>query len=149
MNYAKATSLLLLSLIPLSFIGYWFAVDLEHLFFLYEWSLVVLMLAIVYFSFLGIYKEKKNKWIFISTLAFTIQMSVLFLFIGPFTHFSFIMIYYVTSTITTILMVISLKKLQKYRYLPITFLFFSILSTLYVILINNLWGKDLSFILLF
>ncbi|WP_163100334.1 hypothetical protein [Peribacillus alkalitolerans] len=147
MNYVKVTSLLLLSILPFSLIGYWFAVDHEHLFFLYEGALLFIILATFFFAIKGVSKDKKNKWTLISTLGFTFQMAILFLFLGPFTHYVFILIYYVATIVAAIMMIMSLKKMHKNRYLPITFLVISIISTLYVILLNNLWGSNLSFIL--
>jgi hypothetical protein len=148
MNYVKVTSLLLLSILPVSLIGYWFAVDHEHLFFLYEWAMLFIILATFFFAMIGVAKDKYNKWPLNSIIGFTFQMAILFLFLGPFTHFAFILVYYVAATISAILMIMSIKKMQKYRFLPGIFLFISVLSTFYVIFLNSLWGNDLSFILL-
>ena len=131
--------------IPLSVIGYYFAVNNESLFFLYEWSLVVLVLISIVLSIKNIVSTKNNlKWVAISILAFLIQFSVLGLFLGPLTHYFMIYIYYVFSIISFVIFITTIRKNKILRIIPIIFTIITGFFTLYIMLLNVLWGNDLS-----
>jgi hypothetical protein len=55
-KYIKINALLLLAIIPLSVVGYLFAVYDESLFFLYEWLLALLILSSTILSIISIIK---------------------------------------------------------------------------------------------
>ena len=131
--------------IPLSVIGYYFAVNNGSLFFLYEWSLVVLVLISIVLSIKNIVSTKNNlKWVAISILAFLIQFSVLGLFLGPLTHYFMIYIYYVFSIVSFVIFITTIRKNKILRIIPIIFTIITGFFTLYIMLLNVLWGNDLS-----
>lgn len=146
-KYLKTSLILLTAIIPLSVIGYLFAVYEESLFFLYEWSLGIIIIALVIFSGMSVIQTKGNlKWISISLLAFLIHFSVLGLFLGPFTSSSLFLPFYVISILALAIYVNTFKKIEKYKFIPAAFSFFSVLFLAYMLLLNVLWGQDLSFI---
>jgi len=145
LRYITINSLLLLAIAPISLIGYFFAVHNESLFFLYEWLLSLMIVGVILLAIVGIIKIKsKLKWISISILAFMIQFSVLSLFLGPFTKYPLFILYYFIAAIAFVLFILTIKKVDKFKFIPINFIVLSIILTLYMILLNNLWGKDLS-----
>lgn len=73
-----------------------------------------------------------------------IQFSVLSLFLGPFTKYAIFMVYYLVAFIAFVVFIVTIKKVDKFKYIPIFFTVISIIFTLYMFLLNNLWGKDLS-----
>lgn len=144
-KYVKRTIFLLLATIPLSIVGYLFAVYNESLFFLYEWLLTLLILASMILSIIGIVKMKSNlKWISISILAFLVQFSALCLFLGPFTKYGLFSLFYIVTVIAFVVFIMAYRKADKFKWLPIIFTILSATFTLYILLLNNLWGKDLS-----
>lgn len=135
----------MLSIIPLLIIGYFFAVYKEDLFYLFEWFLTILMVVMLIYSIINVIKIKSNlKWIAISTLFFLMQLSVFCLFLGPFTQYEFFYLYYVVSILSFVIFIGSIRKASKYKFVPISFTILSIVLSLYMILLNSLWGKDLS-----
>jgi hypothetical protein len=144
-KYVKINALLLLAIIPLSVVGYLFAVYNESLFFLYEWLLTLLILGSTILSIISIVKIKGNlKWVSISILAFLIQFSVLGLFLGPFTEYGLFSLFYIVTFFAVVVFVAAFRKIDKFKFLPIIFIILSIMFTFYMLLLNNLWGRDLS-----
>jgi hypothetical protein len=144
-QYIKWNAFLLLAIIPLSIVGYYFAVYNESLFFLYEWLLTLLIIISIIFSIISIIKIKSGlKWVSMSILAFLIQFSVLGLFLGPITHFRMFYLYYFVALIAVVVFIVAIRKVNKLKFLPIIFTVLSVIFTLYMILLNNLWGNDLS-----
>jgi hypothetical protein len=141
----KINALLLLAIIPLSIIGYWFAVNKESLFYLYEWLLTLLIAITFILSIINSVKIKSNlKWVSLSIMSFIIQFSVLCLFLGPFTHFSLFYLFYIVTIAVTAVYILTLSKVTQYKYLPRLFMILSVLFTLYMIFLQNLWGSSLS-----
>jgi hypothetical protein len=144
-NYIKINTLLLLAIIPISIVGYLFAVFNESLFFLFEWLFTLLILVSIIFSIISIVKIKSSlKWIPISILAFLVQFSVLSLFLGPFTEYRIFSLFYIVTFLAVVVFIIAFRKVNKFKFIPIIFLIFSITFTFYMLLLNNLWGTDLS-----
>lgn len=145
LRYLTINSLLLLAIVPLSLIGYVFAVYNESLFFIYEWLFSLNVVGVFILAIIGIVKiQSKLKWISISILAFMIQFSVFSLFLGPFTKYPLFTLYYFIAGIAFVLFILAIRKVDKFKFIPIIFTVLSIILTLYMILLNNLWGKDLS-----
>jgi hypothetical protein len=144
-KYIKINALLLLAIIPLSVVGYLFRVYNESLFFLYELLLTLLILGSTILSIISIVKIKGNlKWGSISILAFLIQFSVLSLFLGPFTRYDLFSVFYIVTFFATIIFIITFVKVEKFKLLLIIFIIVSIIFTFYMLLLNSLWGRDLS-----
>lgn len=141
----KLNVYLLLIIIPLSILGYYFAVNNESLFFLYEWLLAALVITLLIFSIKNIVSIKSNlKWVAISILAFLIQFSVLALFLGPMTHYLMFYLYYVIAIVSFTIFIITIRKNKTLRVIPLLFFILTGLITLYIMTINALWGTDLS-----
>jgi hypothetical protein len=144
-KYVKLNVCLLLGVIPLSVLGYTFAVYNESLFFLYEWLLLLLLLASIILSIIGIIKTKSNlQWISTSFLAFLVQFSVLSLFLGPFTEYVWFSLYYFVAFCAFIVFIVTINKVDRFKPIPIIFIIISLLFTFYMLLLNNLWGTGLS-----
>ncbi|MFD2443614.1 hypothetical protein ACFSO7_06380 [Bacillus sp. CGMCC 1.16607] len=140
---------LLLIIIPLSLVGYWFAVNKESLFYLYEWSVYLILLASIIVAFVGIVKVKSDvKWVSFSILAFLLQFVVLCLFLGPLSFSGLFYVFYILAIIALATYIIVIKKTKKYRLLSIIFFILTVMFILYMIILHSLWGNDLSFITL-
>ncbi|MEH6939990.1 hypothetical protein V7056_19415 [Bacillus sp. JJ664] len=145
LRYITINSLLLLAIIPLSLVGYYFAVYNESLFFIYEWLLSITVVTVFILAIIGIVKiQSKLKWISISIFAFMIQFSVLSLFLGPFTKYPLFILYYFIAAIAFVLFILAIRNVDKLKFIPIIFTVLSVIFTLYMMLLNNLWGMDLS-----
>ena len=141
----KLNVYLLLLIIPLSILGYYFAVNNESLFILYEWLLAALVIALVIFSIKNILSIKDNlRWVAASILAFLIQFSVLALFLGPLTHHLMFYLYYISAIISITVFIITIRKNKTLRVIPLIFFMLTGLFTLYVLALNALWGTNLS-----
>lgn len=144
-KYIKINILLLLAIIPLSVVGHLFAVYNESLFFLYEWLLTLLILCSTILSIISIGKIKGNlKWVSISILAFLVQFSVLSLFLGPFTRYALFSVFYIVTFFATIIFIISFRKAETFKWIPMVFIIVSVIFTCYMLLLNSLWGRDVS-----
>jgi hypothetical protein len=140
--YLKLNVYILLTIIPLSILGYYFAVHNESLFFLYEWLLVALVVVSILFSIKNIVSIKnERKWIAISILAFLIQFSVLGLFLGPFSNISMIYLFYVVATLSFIVFLITIRKNKILKMIPIIFIIITGFFTLYMAFLNAMWGN--------
>ncbi|TLS37171.1 hypothetical protein [Pseudalkalibacillus caeni] len=138
----KVNALMLLMIIPLSLLGYYFAVEKESLFFIYEGLFSLLIVSSVIMAMRNIVKSESSlKWVSVSILAFLLQLSVLGIFLGPFSFYSMFYLYYVTAIITIMVYVISLTKAERFKFLPVLFIVLSVLMTFYMIFLNMLWGK--------
>ncbi|WP_374722508.1 hypothetical protein [Peribacillus tepidiphilus] len=144
MNYVKVSGYLILAILPLSLIGYYFSGHHESVFFLYEWLFFTLLLGALTFSIIGVFKNREQRWSLYSMVAFIVQFSVLSLFLGPLTFYQMFYFYYITATIGAFVYIWSIRKTKNYRFLPIVFFIISAMLTLYIVILNNLWGKDLS-----
>lgn len=145
LRYITINSLLLLAIVPLSLVGYFFAVHHESLFYIYEWLLSIIVAGVFILAIIGVVKiQSKLKWISMSILAIMIQFSVLSLFLGPLTKYPLFILYYFIAAIAFVLFILAIRKVDKFKFIPIIFTVLSIILTLYMILLNNLWGKDLS-----
>lgn len=141
----KLNVYLLLIILPLSILGYYFAVNNESLFFLYEWLLAVLIMTLISFSIKNIVSIKNNlRWVAISILAFLIQFSVLALFLGPLTHYLMFYLYYVIAIVSFTVFIITIRKNKTLRVVPLIFFMLTGLFTLYIMTLNALWGTNLS-----
>ena len=141
----KLNMYLLLIIIPLSALGYYFAVNNESLFFIYEWLLAALVIALVIFSIKNILSIKDNlRWVAASILAFLIQFSVLALFLGPLTHHLMFYLYYICAIVSITVFIITIRKNKTLRVIPLIFFMFTGLFTLYILALNALWGTNLS-----
>jgi hypothetical protein len=142
-KYIKINLYLFLGILPLSIVGYYFAVNKENLFFLYEWSILLLIVASLIFSIIGFKKNEGNsKWISLSYFAFFVQFSVLCLFLGPFSFYKVIFVFYITTFITILIMVMAIRKIGKFKFMPILLLTLSLIFTIYVMFLNSLWGTN-------
>ncbi|RFU66049.1 hypothetical protein D0466_05100 [Peribacillus glennii] len=145
MKYLKMNSFLLLAIIPLSAVGYFFAVYNESLFFLYEWLLSLLISVSIILSIIIISKTQNQlKWLSLCILAFLVQFSELCLFLGPFTKSGFFYLYYIVTFFAAVIFSMTLKKVNKYKILPIILFIFSITFTLYMLLLHTLLGQNLT-----
>ncbi|MGX1901127.1 hypothetical protein EDD69_11341 [Thermolongibacillus altinsuensis] len=141
-KYIKINALLLLAIIPLSVVGYLFAVYDESLFFLYEWLLMLLILVSTILSIISIVKIKGNlKWVSISILAFLVQFLVLSLFLGPFTEYSLFSVFYIVTFFAIMIFIATFRKVEKFKFLPVIFIIVSIIFTFYMLFLNSLWGR--------
>jgi hypothetical protein len=140
--YLKLNVYLLLTIIPLSALGYYFAVYNESLFFLYEWLLVALVIVSILFSIKNIVSIKnERKWIAVSILAFLIQFSVLGLFLGPFSNYPIIYLFYVVALVSLVVFLLTLRKNKILKVIPIIFMIVTGFFTLYMAFINVMWGN--------
>jgi hypothetical protein len=140
--YLKLNVYLLLTIIPLSVLGYYFAVHNESLFFLYEWLLVALVVVSILFSIKNIVTIKnERKWIAVSTLAFLIQFSVLGLFLGPFSKYPMIYLFYVVALVSLVVFLLTLRKNKVLKIIPVIFIILTGFFTLYMAFINAMWGN--------
>ncbi len=141
----KLNLYLILTIIPLSVLGYYFAVNVESLFFLYEWLLAALVLISILYSIknIGSYRNEL-RWVAISILAFLIQFSVLGLFLGPITHYLMFYLYYVFALLSFTVFIIAIRKNKTLRIIPIIFTIITGIFTLYMLFLNTLWGTNLS-----
>ncbi|WP_456270951.1 hypothetical protein [Bacillus sp. AK031] len=145
LNYIKLNTILLLAIIPLFAVGYFFAVSNESMFFLYEWLLTLLISSSIIVSLVSIFKIKSGlKWISASILAFLVQFSAMSLFLGPFTEYWGFTLFYIAAFCALVVFIVTLKKADKFKFIPVLFMVLTLFFTLYMILLNNLWGKDLS-----
>ncbi|MQR97227.1 hypothetical protein [Fictibacillus phosphorivorans] len=143
--YVKRSSFLLLSIFPVLIVGYYFAVNHENLFFLYEWALIVVVLGVGSISLIGAIKTKeKEKWVLLSILAFCVQFAVLGLFLGPLHYYPMFYVYYAATILAMTVFGITLSKVDNYRYISVIFMIISVLLTLYMIILQSLWGQDLT-----
>ena len=141
----KLNVYLLLIIIPLSILGYYFAVNNESFFVLYEWLLAALVIALVIFSIKNILSIKNNlRWVAASILAFLIQFSVLALFLGPLTHHLMFYLYYLSAIVSFTVFIITIRKNKTLRVIPLIFFMLTGLFTLYILALNALWGSNLS-----
>lgn len=143
--HLKLNVYLLLLIIPLSVLGYYFAVNNESLFFLYEWSLAALLIILIVLSIKNSVSIKNNlKWVAISNVAFLIQFSILGLFLGPLTYYQMFYLYYVFAIGSFLIFILTIRKNKDVRMIPIIFMILTGLFTFYIVFINLLWGTDLS-----
>jgi hypothetical protein len=141
-HYLKLNVYLLLLIIPLSALGYYFAVHNESLFFLYEWLLVALVIVSILFSIKNIVSIKnERKWIAISILAFLIQFSVLGLFLGPLSNKLMIYLFYIVAILSFVIFIISIRKNKILKTIPIVFMILTGIFMLYMVFINAMWGN--------
>jgi hypothetical protein len=144
-QYVKRSSLLLLAIFPVLIVGYYFAVNHENLFFLYEWTLIVVVLGAGLMSLIGSIKTKENeKWVLLSILAFCVQFAVLGLFLGPLHYYSMFFVYYLATILGMTVFGITLSKVDNYRFISVIFMIISVLLTVYMIFLQSLWGQDLT-----
>lgn len=144
-QYVKRSSFFLLAIFPVMIVGYYFAVYHESLFFLYEWALVLLVLGAGLFSLFGaVIAKGKEKWVLFSILAFSIQFASLGLFLGPLTFYPMFFVFYAATILAMTVYGITLAKVNHYRFISVIFMIVSVLLTLYMILLQSLWGQDLT-----
>ncbi|TCN20491.1 hypothetical protein [Mesobacillus foraminis] len=144
-KYLNLTIYLLIGILPLSALGYYFAVENESLFYLYQWLLSALIVLAGILAIKCIVSLSGGlKWVAIAIFVFLLEFSVLGLFLGPFTHFLMIYLYYLVALISLVVFITAIKKSRSYRYLPVIFILFTGLTSIYVIFLNLLWGNNLS-----
>ena len=142
-SYIKINALLLLSIIPLSIIGYFLAVSTEPMFFVYEWSLVVILSCSLLLSIgTAVVYNSSLKWLSYSILAFVIQFSVFCLFIGPYTVYWLFFVYYIVAIFSSAVFVHTIRKGLPLRFMMIVFIICTFGLTAYMVLLNNLWGVN-------
>ena len=143
LSYIKINALLLLAIIPLSIIGYFLAVSNESLFFVYEWSLVVLLSCTFLLSIVTAFVYKSSLiWLSLSFLAFIFQFAVFCLFLGPYTFYPLFFAYYAVATISIIVSIITFKKGLPYRFITVIFMVVTVIMTFYMMLLHSLWGVN-------
>lgn len=143
--YLKLNGYLLLTIIPLSMLGYYFAVHNESMFFLYEWLLVALVIMLAGFSIRNIVLIRETtRWVAISILTFLMQFSVLGLFLGPFSYFLMIYLYYAVAILSIIIFIITMRKNKTLKSIPIILIILTGFFTLYMVFLNMIWGSSLS-----
>ncbi|MGA4720999.1 hypothetical protein [Fictibacillus nanhaiensis] len=144
-QYVKRSSYLMLTIFPVLMVGYYFAVNHENLFFLYEWTLIIIVLGAGLMSLIGAIKTKgKEKWVLFSILAFCVQFAVLGLFLGPLTFYPMFFVYYPATILAMTVYGITLSKVDDYRFISVIFMIISVLLTLYMVLLQSFWGQDLT-----
>lgn len=147
-KWIKINIWLLFSIIPLSVLGYFFAVKKESLFPIYEWLVYLILFASIIVAIVGSVNVKsETKWVSISILTFLIQFMVLCLFLGPFSFYGMFPAFYITSLIALISYILTINKTKKFRFLTIIFLILNILFLLYMIMLHSFWGNNLSLVL--
>ncbi|WP_186579330.1 hypothetical protein [Aquibacillus kalidii] len=141
-KYMKWNLATLIAIIPLCFLGYWFAVNNEALFYLFEWLLVFLLVISVIISILGITTAKgTERWMSTSILSFLVQLIAFSLFLGPLTQFyPFIYVFYFISLVALISQILVCAKVENSKWLPIVFIIVGVLFVLFVGIIQSLWG---------
>ncbi|WP_236036300.1 hypothetical protein [Heyndrickxia oleronia] len=138
----KLNAYLLLLIIPISIVGYYFAVEKENLFFVYEWMLTVFVITLMLYSIKNVLMIRNSLiWVAISIFVFLIQFAVFALFLGPLSNFAMINVYYLAAIISFIVYVITLIKSNKMRMVPIIFIFITGIFTFYMVFINAMWGN--------
>ncbi|MCM3236536.1 hypothetical protein M3589_02235 [Heyndrickxia oleronia] len=138
----KLNAYLLLLIIPISVIGYYFAVEKENLFFVYEWMLTVLVITLMLYSIKNILMIRNSLiWVAISIFVFLIQFAVFGLFLGPFSNYAMIYVYYLAAIISFIVYVITLTKSNRMRMVPIIFIIITGIFTFYMVFISAMWGN--------
>lgn len=144
-GYLKGAIYLLVAIVPLSIGGYFLAVNAEDLFIFYEWLLVAVVLTAFILSVKAVWENQgAGKWLAGSVVAFILQFTVLSLFLGPFTYYSMIFVYYGVAFLAFIVYVKALKKNRVHRAFPIILLVFTSVFTVYMFLLNSLWGVNWS-----
>ena len=139
----KLNAYLLLLIIPISIVGYYFAVEKENLFFVYEWMLTVFVITLILYSIKNVLMIRNSLiWVAISIFVFLIQFAVFALFLGPLSNFAMIIVYYLAAIISFIVYVITLIKSNKMRMVPIIFIFITGIFTFYMVFINAMWGNS-------
>ncbi|WP_335872796.1 hypothetical protein [Bacillus sp. 2205SS5-2] len=134
---------MLVSFIPVLLLGYLFAVKNENLFFLYEWSLILLIIISMILAVRGVLITKdSHKWLFITILVFLLQFSTFSLFLGPFTSYGFFLPFYLISILTISVYVITLVKISNYKPLPVSLGILSTFFMLFMIFLQSIWGVD-------
>ncbi|WP_206591937.1 hypothetical protein [Bacillus coahuilensis] len=119
------------------------AVNNEAMFVLYEWILAILVVSLLFLSFVGMVNIKtKQKWIMAAFLAFTIQFSALCLFLGPFTFYSAYYVYYGLAFVSLAIYLLTIRKVDRMRYIPISFTFLTTITILYMMVTQSLWGAS-------
>ncbi|AQQ52320.1 hypothetical protein B0X71_03815 [Planococcus lenghuensis] len=78
--------------------------------------------------------------------AFLLQSALLGLFLGPLTDLRFFLPFYTISFLALAIFVLAFRRLEKRKWLPAIFIAVSGVFLLYMVLLNSLWGKDVSFI---
>lgn len=147
-KWVKMNIWLLFSIIPLSFLGYFFAVKKESFFFIYEWSVYFIIFASLIIAIVGIIKVKsETKWVSISILTFLIQFMILCLFLGPYSFYTMFPAFYLASLIALISYILTINKTKKFRFLTIIFLILNIVFLLYMMMLHSFWGNTLSLVL--
>ncbi len=140
-SYIKINALLLLAIIPLSIIGYFLAVSTEPMFFVYEWSLVVILSCSLLLAIgTAVVYNSSLKWLSFSILAFVIQFSVFCLFIGPYTVYWLFFVYYTAAVCSSAVFVHTVRKGLPLRFMSIIFIICSVVLTVYMVILNSLWG---------
>ncbi|WP_166000486.1 hypothetical protein [Bacillus sp. Cs-700] len=143
LSYVKINGLILLMILPLSVIGYQLAVSNEEMFFVYEWSLVVLVLiSFILAGATSIIYNSSHTWLSYAILSFDLQFAVFGLFIGPYTSYELFFVYYLFAAIALIIFIMTLKKVKVIRYLIVIFIIVTVLLTSYMLLLQSLWGMN-------
>lgn len=143
LSYIKINALILMMILPLSLIGYQLAVSNEEMFFVYEWSLVVLVLiSLILAGVTSVIYKSSNTWLSYAILGFDLQFAVFGLFIGPYTSYNLFFVYYLFSAIALLIFILTLRKVKVFRYLIVIFIIVTILLTSYMVLLQMLWGTN-------
>ncbi|KGX90119.1 hypothetical protein N783_01115 [Pontibacillus marinus BH030004 = DSM 16465] len=143
--HLKLSVYVLGAIIPLSLLGYYFAVNNESLFYIYEWLLLTLIIISILYSIRNIISiRNEQKWVAISTLAFLLQFSVFALFLGPLTHYLMFYLYYSFVIFSSGIYIVTIRKNNNYRIIPVIFMIITALFTIYLLFLHALWGNNLS-----
>ncbi|WP_409305121.1 hypothetical protein [Peribacillus sp. SCS-155] len=141
----KLNLYLLLMIIPLSALGYYFAVHDKTRFFLYEWLLAAIVIVSLFLSIKSIISSTNgSRWASMSIFAFLVQFSVLALFLGPLTHYAMFYVYYVATAFSLTVFIMAIRKKTALRLIPAIFILLSCSFTIYVLFLHALWAHNLS-----
>lgn len=144
-HYIRTSFFLLVAIIPMSVIGYLLAVDYEDLFYLYEWALILLIAGAGGMALTGaVQTNGRIRWVLLSVLAFCVHFSVLGLFLGPFSIYPFVWVYYLVTVLALLVYVYTVFKVKQYRSVPVLLLIGSSLMTFYMMFLHMLWGANLT-----
>jgi O-antigen/teichoic acid export membrane protein len=144
-NFIRVSLVLLVATIPLSLIGYLFAVNYEDLFYMYEWALIFLIVAAAGMALTGALQAKdQSRWVLVSILAFCIHIAVLALFLAPFSIYSMFWVYYVMTVLAFFVYFHTYLKVKFNRSVTVLLMFATFLMTLFIVFLHMLWGVNLT-----
>ncbi|MFB1082515.1 hypothetical protein [Jeotgalibacillus sp. JSM ZJ347] len=130
-------------MLPLFVVGYQLAVHEERLFWVFEWSYYALVAVLLIFAIWNMAAVKgRSKWAAGAIAAFLLQLSVLSLYVGPFTVYAMFFVFYAVTATVLFILIMAFRKTDRYRGMIGLFISFSIVMVLYMALIQSLYGVN-------